>query len=136
MRKFIWTVLLALVIPLALAGCGGDSGGAEDSNDNGASDNSKFVGTWALAQDGATVWYILFDEDGSWIISDTEDGSAQRVHGTYTVEGNTASGPMVNPGVGTGEIVAELDGDDTLFLDFVEFWHSPPKHIPYTGSKL
>ena len=48
---------------------------------------------------------------------------------------NTATGPLENPGVGTGEIVAELDGDD-LILDFVEFWHSPPKHNPYTGSKI
>ncbi len=55
--------------------------------------------------------------------------------GTYVVEGNRASGPMVNPGTGEGEIVATLSGA-TLSLDFVEFWHSPPKHVPYTGTKL
>ena len=43
--------------------------------------------------------------------------------------------PFVNPGTGEGEIVATLAGA-TLNLDFVEFWHSPPKHIPYTGTKL
>ncbi len=41
---------------------------------------------------------------------------------------------MVNPGVGEGEIVATLTGT-TLNLDFVEFWHRPPKHVPYTGTK-
>ena len=55
--------------------------------------------------------------------------------GTYVVEGNVAAGPMVNPGTGEGEIVATLSGA-TLNLDFVEFWHSPPKHVPYTGTKL
>ena len=42
---------------------------------------------------------------------------------------------MVNPGIGTGEIVAVLEGA-TLSLDFVEFWHSPAKHVPYTGTKI
>ena len=90
----------------------------------------------ALRDAGGTLaWYILFNADNSWLISDTADGSAQRVYGTYVVEGNVASGPMVNPGTGEGEIVATLSGA-TLNLDFVEFWHSPPKHVPYTGTKL
>ena len=42
---------------------------------------------------------------------------------------------MVNPGTGTGEIVATLSGD-TLSLDFVEYWHNPYKHVPYTGAKI
>ena len=129
MRKLFGLVLLVLLLPLAFCGCGGDSGG-------GGGGGGDFVGTWALSQGGGTAWYILFNENGSWVISDTADGSAVRVFGTYTVSGDTASGPMTNPGVGTGEIEATLTGDTTLSLDFVEFWHSPPKHVPYNGTKL
>ena len=131
--RLLWIALLALVIPLVLAGCGGGSDGGGD--DSSAGDNSKFVGTWALTQGGGISWYLIFNDDGSWFISDTADGSAQRVYGTYTVDGNTAAGPMVNPGVGTGEIVATLSGD-TLALDFVEYWQNPYKHVPYTGTKI
>ena len=132
LQRLLWTVLLALVIPLGLAGCSDSDDGDGDS---GGSDNSKFVGTWALSQGGGTLWYIIFNSDNSWLISDTADGSARRVYGTYTVDGNTAAGPMVNPGTGTGEIVATLSGD-TMNLDFVEYWHSPYKHVPYTGVKM
>ena len=137
-HRLFWAALLALVIPLCFSGCSSDSSSdSSDDADNGSggSDNSKFTGTWALSQGAGTVWYIIFNDDGSWLISDTADGSAQRVFGTYAVDGNTAEGPMTNPGVGTGEIIAELDGS-TLALDFVEFWHSPPKHVPYVGTQL
>ena len=135
MRKFLWTTLLALVLPLALAGCGGGSGGSDDNGDDNATGDNDFVGSWALAQaiDGSAM-FIDFNEDGSFVMKDCAECDAHMT-GTYTVDGDTATGPLENPGVGTGEIVAELDGDD-LILDFVEFWHSPPKHNPYTGSKI
>ena len=132
-------LFMILLLPLALTwGCG--NGGPDDDEDEGednvAGDNSAFVGTWALRDAaGALKWYILFKADNSWLISDTANGSARRVYGTYVVEGNRAAGPMVNPGVGEGEIVATLAGGK-LTLDFVEFWHTPPKHVPYTGTKL
>lgn len=132
-------LFLILLLPLTLVwGCGGGGpdGGDDQEKDNVAGNNSAFVGTWALnGADGKLAWYILFKADNSWLISDTADGSARRVFGTYVVKGNVASGPMVNPGTGEGEITATLSGA-TLSLDFVEFWHSPPKHIPYTGTKL
>lgn len=131
MRKYIWTALLALVIPLAFAGCGGDSGG---SDDNAGGDND-FVGSWALTHsvDGSAM-FIDFNEDGTFVMKDCVDCGAHMT-GTYTVDGKTASGPLENPGVGEGEIVAELDGD-ALTLDFIEHWHNPYKHVPYTGSKI
>ena len=130
MRKFLWLSLLALAIPLAFTGC-------SDSDDDGDSGggSSKFVGTWALSQGGGVSWYLIFNSDGSWLISDTADGSARRVYGTYAVDGNTASGPMINPGTGEGEIIATLNGAN-LSLDFVEFWHDPHKHILYNGTKI
>ena len=136
LQRLLWTVLLALVIPLGLAGCSdSDDGDDGDTGGSGGSDNSKFVGTWALSQGGGTVWYIIFNDDGSWLISDTADGSARRVYGTYAVDGNRAAGPMVNPGTGEGEIAATLDGAN-LSLDFVEYWHDPHKHILYNGTKM
>ena len=145
LRRLFWTVFLFLLVPLALAGCG-KGGPSEDAEDEGvneeaetetvAGDNSAFVGTWALRQgDGAVERYILFKSDNSWLISDTADGSAQRVYGTYVVEGNQAAGPMVNPGTGEGEIAATLDGEN-LSLDFVEYWHDPYKHVAYNGTKI
>ena len=133
-HRLFRAALLALVIPLCFSGCSSDSSDGS-GGDSGGSDNSKFTGTWALSQGAGTLWYLIFNDDGSWLISDTADGSALRVFGTYSVDGNTAEGPMTNPGVGEGEIIAVLDGA-TLSLDFVEFWHSPPKHVPYVGTKL
>ena len=154
LRRLFWTAFLTLLLPLAFAGCGG--GGPDENfagNDDGddetaeapadeneeetvAGDNAAFVGTWALRQGrGDVERYLLFKADSSWLISDTADGSAQRVYGTYVVEGNVAAGPMVNPGTGEGEIVAELNGA-TLSLDFVEYWHDPHKHVAYLGEKL
>ena len=135
MRKFLWMSLLALALPLAFTGCSSDSSSNDNDDGNAGGDNGKFVGTWALTQGQGISWYIIFHDDGSWLISDTADGSARRVFGTYTVDGNTASGPMVNPGTGEGEIIATLEGD-TLSLDFVEFWHNPYKHVAYTGTKI
>lgn len=136
---------LALLMPLAFAGCG-EGGPDGDTRDEGesandetetvAGDNDSFVGTWALREGSSGVkWYILFKADNSWLISDTADGSARRVFGTYAVEGNRAAGPMVNPGTGEGEIIATLDGAN-LSLDFVEYWHDPHKHILYNGTKM
>ena len=145
LHRFFWIVFLALLVPFALAGCGeggpdgdtADEGGTEtDETETATGDNAAFVGTWALREGNSGVkWYILFKADNSWLISDTADGSAQRVYGTYVVEGNVAAGPMVNPGTGEGEIVAELNGA-TLSLDFVEYWHDPHKHVAYLGEKL
>ena len=141
LRRHFWTVFLALLFPLALAGCG-EGGPVDDDEADGegdetvSGDNSAFVGTWALREGTSEVkWYILFKADNSWLISDTADGSAQRVYGTYAVEDNRAAGPMVNPGTGEGEIVATLD-DANLSLDFVEYWHDPHKHILYNGTKI
>lgn len=129
MRNLLWTALLALVISIAFTGCGGSG------SDDGGGGSAKFTGTWALTQGAGISWYILFNDDGTWLISDTADGSARRVYGTYAVNGDVATGPMTNPGVGEGEIVATLDGD-TLSLDFIEHWHNPYKHVPYTGTKI
>lgn len=96
--------------------------------------NADIVGTWSLSN-GPNTWYIHFASDNTWKITDDQLGTVRRVYGTYTTDGNKFSGPMVNPGVGTGNISGNIDGD-LISLDFVEYWHTPAKHVPYTGEKL
>lgn len=127
MHKLLRTALLVLVASIVLIGC--------DSDSDSGGGSAKFTGTWALTQGAGISWYILFNADGTWLISDTADGSARRVFGTYTVTGDMARGPMTNPGTGVGEIVATLDGG-TLSLDFIEHWHDPYKHVYYTGTRI
>lgn len=122
-------LLVAAVACGLLAGCeGGGSGGGGDEA------GGDVVGTWSLTHAGST-WFITFNPDMTWRISNNADGSGQRVYGNYTVDGSTVRGPMVNPGVGTGEIVATVDGN-AITLDFIEHWHTPYKVVPYTGSRL
>ena len=81
MHKLLRTALLVLVASIVLIGC--------DSDSDSGGGSAKFTGTWALTQGAGISWYILFNADGTWLISDTADGSARRVFGTYTVTGGT-----------------------------------------------
>ena len=98
--------------------------------------SSNFVGTWKLTSttDGAS-WFAIFNNNGTWKISDNANGSGQRVYGSYSTNGANLSGNMINPGVGTGNIVATIY-KGVMTFDFVEHWHTPYKTIRYTGSKL
>jgi hypothetical protein len=141
----IATLVLALGLFVG-AGCEDDDDGdntpapTETQGEPAAENaNSSVVGVWALqegsAYTGVPYWYITFNADGTYAISNNADGSGQRVYGTYTVSGETVTGPFTNPGVGDGRIDAAYVGDDML-LDFVEYWHSPEKHVLYAGKRL
>lgn len=124
--KFLKIVLLC-VVSLALWGC--------ESGDSSSGGNSaSLVGTWSLRNGGST-WYIHFGSDNNWKITDDAAGQARRVFGTYSVSGNSFSGPMQNPGTGKGEIRGTVDGS-SMTLDFIEHWHTPYKHVPYVGTKI
>lgn len=130
--------LAAMVMATALfMGTGCESGGGDDDDRGGG--GGSVVGTWAL-DPGSTVtgnpyWYINFKEDGSYTITDNADGSGQRVRGTYSQDGDNVTGPFTNPGVGEGRIDATIS-NGVLLLDFVEYWHTPNKHVPYAGTKI
>jgi hypothetical protein len=136
--KRLLPLVAALLVLALLPACDDDKDGALRWHSNDSSSSSKtnndLLGTWSLS-DGSSTWYIHFSDNATWYISDDQEGSASRVHGTYTFDGNHFSGPMVNPGVGTGSIAGNIDGD-LISLDFVEDWHLPSKHVAYTGERL
>ena len=92
------------------------------------------IGIWQLSGAG-TVWYAHFLKDGTWRITDDRAGTKDHVYGSYTADDSSFQGSMTNPGVGTGSISGYHNGK-SLALDFVENWHSPAKHVSYTGNKL
>lgn len=112
------------------------SSASSESGSSPAVSSSAIVGSWRLVSDDGAAWYAHFDENGNWKITDDAEGAARRVYGTYTCNGSSFAGPMVNPGVGEGKIEGTLDTSSTLSLDFIEYWHTPAKHVPYTGTKL
>lgn len=124
----------ASVLLFAFAmGCGDNT---RDDEEKTSSDNSAaIVGTWRLVSDTGSTWYAHFSKDGTWKITDDAEGNARRVYGTYICKGFSFSGPMINPRVGTGRIEGTFE-DNSMTMDFIEYWHTPAKHVLYTGSKL
>ena len=140
MMKKILVALLSVIAVFATSceDIGGENmlnktGGPGNGNSASSSDSS-IVGTWSLSGSGKT-WYITFSNDGSWLISDDKSGAKRRVYGTYSAKNGSFSGPMTNPGVGTGKISGTYSGN-SISLDFTEYWHSPAKTVKYSGSRL
>ncbi|MBR6020953.1 MAG: hypothetical protein IK066_00880 [Kiritimatiellae bacterium] len=116
-------------------GSSSSSSESSASASSAAVSSSAIVGSWRLVSGDGAAWYAHFDENGNWKITDDAEGTARRVYGTYTFDGTKFSGPMVNPHVGEGKIEGTLE-DGSMTLDFVEYWHTPAKHVPYSGTKL
>jgi len=76
--------------------------------------------------------YAHFDSGNSFYLSDSADGTSGRLDGTYSVSGGKLTGSFTNPGVGDGAVEATIS-DNTIHLDFIEYWHSPAKVVAYTG---
>lgn len=96
--------------------------------------NEAIAGTWSLTDENNLTWYIHFNLDGTWKITNDASGVENRVHGTYEFDGSAFSGPMVNPNVGEGKIEGTISGT-SITLSFIEYWHTPHKTVGYTGSK-
>jgi hypothetical protein len=133
------TVGFAVLLILSLAPTMGLTGCGSSSSDNDSPDVNEFVGTWAL-YDGNTIqgsiaWYVNFREDGTFNITMNADGTGQKVYGTYTVTDGQLVGPFKNPGVGEGRVEATIT-NNVMHLDFIEYWHTPNKVMPFTGTKL
>lgn len=122
---------LSLALTTGLMGCG--------SSGDDTPEASAFVGTWTLYDgntiQGSPVWYVHFKEDQTFFISNNADGTGVRVFGTWTESDGALVGPFTNPRVGEGRVEATITSN-VMHLDFIEYWHTPHKVIPYTGSKL
>ena len=131
---------LAAALLLLPAGCEGDKTSrawSRSPSSEGVSEEavvrSDLVGTWTITG-GSATWYIHFSDDGTWRITNDREGESLRLHGTYTVDGGRFSGPLTNPGVGTGMISGTFSGN-SIVLDMVQYWYSPYRHVPYTGAR-
>ena len=153
------SLLLLSLVGALVAGCEGDgdnpyaarlSGKDKDSGsaaaespaasssetpaaESGHTASNDIVGTWTLSGEGKT-WYGTFSKNGSWIISDDKAGAKVRVYGTYSASHGSFSGPMTNPGVGTGKIAGTYSGN-SMTLHFTEYWHTPAKTVTYSGTR-
>ncbi|MBM4153819.1 MAG: hypothetical protein FJ221_02160 [Lentisphaerae bacterium] len=114
-----------------MVGCDdGDGGGG------GGGGTNAFVGTW-LIQKEATEAYWVFFADGTFRknLADQPLDGAVHFFGTYTVSGGTLNGSFTNPGIGDGAIECTIAANGTMVMDFIEYWHSPAKHVPCTGVR-
>jgi len=130
----LMVAMMALVASFGTGCEDGDSSGGGGGGGGGG--NNAFVGTWLVTKEG-TVSYWMFYEDGTFRKNRADQPINGAIHftGTYTVSGGTLSGKFTNPGIGTGEIECTISANGRLIMDFIEFWHSPPKHVPCTGVR-
>ena len=132
--KFFGLGMLVVLLALSATGMTGCSDSTADSTSA-----SAFEGKWALyegtAIQGSPAWYGHFNADKTFFISDNADGTAVRVSGTWTESGGMLVGPFTNPGVGNGRVEATIT-NNIMQMDFIEYWHTPNKHVPYAGTKI
>jgi hypothetical protein len=131
-----WTQMpfrLLTLIFLCFAGAGCEDGGGSKSNDGGG---NSFAGTWLITKEGQPSYWI-FNNDGTFRKNRTGEPENGGVHftGTYSANGNALEGEFSNPGVGRGEIKAQIVSGGSLTMDFIEYWHSPAKVVRCTGVR-
>jgi hypothetical protein len=132
-RVKVWLGLFLLFVSLVLAGC--SSGGSSSGSSGSASPGSEFVGSWAMSDSSGSTFYLYIESNNTFVIADVPDKNRVHMSGTWSVSNGTFKGPFTNPGVGTGDLVITI-ANGVLSVDFIEHWHSPDKHISFTGRKL
>jgi hypothetical protein len=125
--------LFLLIVSLGLVGC--NSGGSSSGSNGSTNAGSEFVGSWALSDSSGTDFYLYIESNNTFVIADVPDKNRVHMSGTGSVANGTFKGPFENPGVGTGDLVCTI-ANGVMTVDFIEHWHSPDKHIPFTGRKL
>lgn len=121
-----------------IAGCsgGGSSSGSNGSTTAPPNTGSEFVGSWVLSDSAGTVtFYLYIESNNTFVGADVPDKSRVHFSGTWSVTNGTFRGPFTNPGVGNGDLVCTI-ANGVMTVDFIEHWHSPDKHVPYTGRKF
>ena len=100
------------------------------------------VGTWVMTTvaTGSTDFYLHIGADGSLAINDYPD-DREHLPGNWGISGGTFIGHFVNLNLNpeefnnTGDLVGII-AYGVFTLDFIEYWHDPPKHIAYTASRI
>jgi len=135
--KKVWLggCLFLLIGVLGLAGCSssGSSSSGSSGSGGGSSTNSEFVGAWAVTG-SATAW-LYIDSNNTFVWADVPDKTHPHFSGTWSVNNGTFDGAFTNPGVGTGDLIIKIS-NGVMTIDFVEHWHTPDNHVPYTATKL
>lgn len=137
--KMVRYGLIGIVIGamFIMAGCssGGSSSGGT-SNTSTPNPGSEFVGSWEMSDSsGVVTFYLYIDSNNTFVVADVPDKTHEHFSGTWSVSNGTFRGPFTNPGVGTGDLVCTV-ANGVMNMDFIEHWHSPDKHVPYTGRKF
>jgi hypothetical protein len=132
-RVKVWLGLFLLFVSLGLAGC--SSGGSSSGSSGSTNAGSEFVGSWAMSDSSGSTFYLYIESNNTFVIADVPDKNRVHMSGTWSVSNGTFKGPFTNPGVGTGDLVITI-ANGVLSVDFIEHWHSPDKHISFTGRKL
>ena len=129
--------MFCLILGLGLSGCGSSSDSSSNSGSTGSpAAGSEFVGSWALSDSaGKITFYLYVEPNNTFVIADVPDKTRVHMSGTWSVTNGTFRGPFTNPGVGNGDLVGTI-ANGVMSVDFIEHWHSPDKHVPYTGRKL
>jgi hypothetical protein len=122
-----------------MAGCSGGGGGSSSggaSNTGSPNPGSEFVGSWEMSDSsGGVTFYLYVDSNNTFVVADVPDKTHEHFSGTWSVSNGTFRAPFTNPGVGTGDLVCTIT-NGVMNMDFIEHWHSPDKHVPYTGRKF
>jgi hypothetical protein len=133
MKQLRSMTYVALMLLLVTSGCIFDSSSSKNDAD-------KFIGRWEIfdltAGPNPSPWYVVFSNDGSWYFSTSPnggpDGSGMK---TYFIDGDTLIGGFTNPNAGDGRIEAKVSGNE-ITIDFIEYWHTPHKVVPYAGTRM
>jgi hypothetical protein len=123
--------LFFLIAVFVLVGC--NSGGSNSGSNGSTAVGSEFVGSWKLT--GETDAWLYIDSNNTFVWADVPDKNHPHFSGTWSVTNGTFKGPFTNPGVGTGDLVCTIS-NGAMSIDLIEHWHSPDKHVPYTGRKF
>ena len=132
-RVKVWLGLFLLIVSLGLAGC--SSSGSSSGSNGSTNAGSEFVGSWAMSDSSGSTFYLYIESNNTFVIADVPDKNRVHMSGTWSVSNGTFKGPFTNPGVGSGDLVITI-ANGVLSVDFIEHWHSPDKHISFTGRKL
>jgi hypothetical protein len=114
-----------------------DNHGGGHGNPPPAVDPLSVVGRWeTTGPEGGKFWW-QFEAGGACAMYDDSGFTRRHLAGTWNQSANSLKALFTNPGVGQGELRGTVAPDGrTMKLDFIEYWHSPAKNVPYQGRRL